>query len=205
MGVAIKHHRIKDVTDINADVVVEAVDAPGSGGAHHAYRLSVVGSRLVADIPLHHLAPGEPEEINGFTNEALLAIVIHRLECFQTGPFACGENEAALANVKTAMSWLHRRTKARIKQGVEGKLVAHGPSRINVINGVVTIGGKASFVLDKLRTEWGAWSDVGSTLSRLDPPATVDEIEQLANLAETTAAKRGIAEMKSFLATAAKA
>ena len=58
--------------------------------------------------------------INGITNELLLAIVIDRLEGFQSGPYACEENAAALASTKNALSMLQFRTMRRIERGVEG-------------------------------------------------------------------------------------
>jgi hypothetical protein len=61
----------------------------------------------------------------GFTNEALLAIVIDRLADFQTGAYACKDNEDALAMLKGALTCLQKRTKKRVEQGVEGKLAGH--------------------------------------------------------------------------------
>lgn len=58
--------------------------------------------------------------VNGITTEALLAVLIDRMEGFQSGPFACSENEEALSALKSAMEWFHVRTKARLARGVEG-------------------------------------------------------------------------------------
>lgn len=58
--------------------------------------------------------------VNGLTNEALLAIVSHRLEFFQKGAFACRENALALTKIQEAGHWLEHRTKARQARGVEG-------------------------------------------------------------------------------------
>lgn len=62
-------------------------------------------------------------DVNGITNELLLAIVIDRLETFQRGEYACPENEHALGNLRFALDHLRRRTKEREARGVEGKLV----------------------------------------------------------------------------------
>ena len=59
--------------------------------------------------------------VNGITNEALLAIVIHRLECFQSGRFPCDENANALVDVECALKHLESRTQQRKARGVEGK------------------------------------------------------------------------------------
>lgn len=58
-------------------------------------------------------------ENGGVTNEALLAIVIDRLEGYQSGPFACEENALALESAKASLEYLKMRTKDRQKRGVE--------------------------------------------------------------------------------------
>ena len=60
------------------------------------------------------------EGVNGVSNEALLAIVEHRLQGFQSGDYACRENALALTQVQQAMHWLHHRTRERVARGVEG-------------------------------------------------------------------------------------
>jgi len=66
---------------------------------------------------------------NGISNEALLAIVEHRLQCFQSSEFACRENAVALTKLQEAialiklqeaMMWLQKRTLDRMRRGVEG-------------------------------------------------------------------------------------
>lgn len=58
--------------------------------------------------------------VNGLTNEALLAIVIDRLEYFQAGKYKCRENALAITKVEEALHWLHARTLERLQRGVEG-------------------------------------------------------------------------------------
>ena len=62
------------------------------------------------------------EDMNGITNEALLAVVIDRLRGFQSGPFACRENALALTKLEEGLMWLQKRTRERIARGVEGTL-----------------------------------------------------------------------------------
>lgn len=62
-----------------------------------------------------------PDGRNGVTLEALLAIVLHRLEQLQ-GEFPCQENQFAWANFSAGLEWLHTRTRDRQSRGVEGKL-----------------------------------------------------------------------------------
>lgn len=59
---------------------------------------------------------------NGITNEVLLEVVRHRLQCFQRGAYACPENATALASVEDALAALYARTKARTERGVEGTM-----------------------------------------------------------------------------------
>lgn len=89
-------------------------DAPGAGGAHHHY--NVVD---FLDVRFQN-GPIAEAGVNGVTQEALLAIVIDRLRSFQAGPFSCCENAIALAHCEEALMWLQRRTRNRIKRGVEG-------------------------------------------------------------------------------------
>ena len=58
--------------------------------------------------------------LNGLTNEALLAILIDRLQCFQKGKFPCRENALVLTKLEEAMHWLNHRTNDRTQRGVEG-------------------------------------------------------------------------------------
>lgn len=62
------------------------------------------------------------EDMNGITNEALLAVVIDRMRGFQSGPFACRENALALTKLEEGLMWLQKRTRERLARGVEGTL-----------------------------------------------------------------------------------
>lgn len=89
----------------------------GPGGAEQSYEICYAGpdgmDRVVGldFMSLEH---------NGVTNEVLLAVVIDRLEGFQSGNFACIENELALHNCKNALGHLLYRTRQRQRRGVEG-------------------------------------------------------------------------------------
>ena len=84
------------------------------GGAPDFYELVCGAPALTIRVPFVTLDRG------GVTNEALLAIVIDRLEGFQSGQFACDENEAALQAIKNALFYLQQRTRDRMERGVEG-------------------------------------------------------------------------------------
>jgi len=59
--------------------------------------------------------------VKGWTNEALLAVVLDRLEGFQAGDFPSAWNGAAIVHVKQALWELEQRTKERQERGVEGQ------------------------------------------------------------------------------------
>lgn len=57
---------------------------------------------------------------NGTTNEAIIAMVVHRLRLLNQR-FPCFENGMAIAALEDARHRLDTRTRARIARGVEGK------------------------------------------------------------------------------------
>ena len=92
---------------------VAATDERGAGHANHAYKVydNVSGDALHTV----HFQKGPIQEVgvNGLQNEDLLMIVIDRLIGFQTGEFACEENEEALRLLIQATSILQLRTAKR--------------------------------------------------------------------------------------------
>jgi hypothetical protein len=62
------------------------------------------------------------EGVNGITHEALLAVLIDRLEGFQAGPYANDYNAVALAGCRGVLRALHERTKDRQARQVEGTM-----------------------------------------------------------------------------------
>ena len=97
---------------INGNVTV--LDAPGPGGACHDY---IIGDKSFIQF---QNGPIAENGVNGCQNEDLLAIVIDRLQGFQSGEFSCRENRLALGSAKEALFWLERRTTDRENRGVEG-------------------------------------------------------------------------------------
>ena len=105
-------------------------DEPGAGNACHAYSVHPTSRQNPADdyqeneylnrIDFQN-GPIQERGVNGVQNEDLLAIVIHRLQGFQAGNFACRENAIALTKIQEAMMWLEKRTADRKARGVEGK------------------------------------------------------------------------------------
>jgi hypothetical protein len=119
---------------LDNDLTITCDDEPGAGGACHLYTIKGFSTATNASDPFigRYGSPAEhatilfqngtiPEMgVNGVTIEALLAICIDRLECFQAGPANCNENAWALEKCREALSRLHQRTQNRRKQGVEG-------------------------------------------------------------------------------------
>jgi hypothetical protein len=114
------------VNGLNEKLDIHAFDEPGNGNACHRYRITV-NCDLPGNVPYYDyikFQKGAIQEsgVNGISNEALLAIVEDRLAGFQSGPFACFENEKALCSVRNAMFELQQRTRERTERGVEGTM-----------------------------------------------------------------------------------
>ena len=108
---------IVDGDAANHQVKVTVRDGPGHGGASHSYVIAWPDDGCYI-----HFQEGVIKEhgVNGVTQEALLAIVIDRLRCFQSGQYSCTANAVALANCEEALRQLQKRTRERIARGVEG-------------------------------------------------------------------------------------
>lgn len=115
----------------NHQLAILVEDEPGQGGACHRYVISGMDTRtnpsrtdpyegVDKKIILFQNGPIKEFGVNGLTHEALLAILIDRLRAFQAGPFSCRDNAVALTHIEEALMWLQRRTRERIKRGVEG-------------------------------------------------------------------------------------
>lgn len=120
-------------------IEVEADDNPSPGGANHTYYIDRIhpdgGVELFTTLHFQNGPIFKPEDINGITNEAVLAVLIHRMRGFQyqrkedgsfdftkPGKFACRENAIALTHMEEALMWLQKRTRDRTARGVEGTL-----------------------------------------------------------------------------------
>lgn len=134
------------VDGCNEKLEVRASDALTDGGAPREYDISgfvlsreyqVCDSKTLEPLPGKKrrevqfglslpFQDGPVKEVgtNGITHEALLAVLIDRLEHFQQGPFAfaCDENAAALIHLRFALDQLKHRTLKRLERGGEGTL-----------------------------------------------------------------------------------
>ena len=61
-----------------------------------------------------------PRHVNGWTNEALIAVLVDRINRLNVGDYRCRENSCAITHLEEALHWLHARTTARQQRGVEG-------------------------------------------------------------------------------------
>lgn len=129
---------IAEIGGHNANLKVLALDEPmAPNGACHLYQIEI------GDVPACTInfqrGPVKQAGINGISNEALLTVVAHRLEGFQTGQFGDrdkknddgttgGDNEVALQAVYAALRAMAKRTSGRVLAQVEGydKAVGEG-------------------------------------------------------------------------------
>ena len=113
------------VPGLNEALEITVLDEPGEGGACHEYEIRLLGDDggVVRswDINFQNGPVACPEDFNGLTNEVLLAILIDRMEGFQSGPFACLANANALSFACAALRELKHRTQDRIARDVEGR------------------------------------------------------------------------------------
>jgi hypothetical protein len=110
-------------TDGNREV--RTVGEPTAGGAHAVYEAFYGEGRardgsLLGQVKFQHDTIPNVGVV-GWTNEALLSVVIHRLQAFQDGGFPCDENAAAITGAQAALAALESRTVARTDAGVEGE------------------------------------------------------------------------------------
>ncbi len=119
MSREITTHRLNGLNDA---ISIYAVDDRGAGNANHVYELGIGGIAAYSKISEIRFQKGPIQEAgpNGLSNEALIAVVIDRLQGFQSGDFACRENALALTKLEEAMHWLQHRTRERLARGVEG-------------------------------------------------------------------------------------
>lgn len=114
-------HKVNPANDV---LRVMVHDEPGSGGANHEYSIEIPSASENSTNAVYPIrfqnGPIAEAGVNGITHEALLAILIDRMEGFQAGPYSSPDNQTALMAMRTAQSALQRRTKARMGRGVEG-------------------------------------------------------------------------------------
>ena len=103
---------------------VQAISGKGNGGADFKYRISagINGKDECRDVIIRFQQGNPEDQINGISNEALLAVVLDRLEGWQSGDFPSPDGRLLIAHLATALDLMQKRTKDRIERGVIGKL-----------------------------------------------------------------------------------
>jgi hypothetical protein len=190
-------HKSDVESDVNNKIVITAVDP--AEGPDSSYTSYLIGTSVLKF---------QTKDRPGLTNEALLAIVEHRLAGFQDGPCNCPENDAALYGVRSALRALKDRTARRAAAGLEGKMAedvkADTKARIRM-EGAVLMVGSLGFQPEALKS-WGNWSPLTDAVMRMDPPATAHEVSVIEDAAAHLGggARNGLTEFKSALASLSK-
>lgn len=120
-------HKVNPANDL---LTITVMDPAGQGGASHFYNITGFDSTKNPTFTdgegadfcelVFQNGPIAEHGVNGITHEALLAILIDRLDGFQSGPYACGENLIALNHLIEARDVLNSRTQRRMAEGTEG-------------------------------------------------------------------------------------
>lgn len=122
-------HKVNPANDV---LKIEVTDEPGAGGAHHRYEITgfdtatnpslgpTNGEPKSATVLLFQNGPIAEVGVNGITHEALIAILIDRLEAFQAWLYTNQYNASALFHLKLAQQSLLARTQERMSRNVEG-------------------------------------------------------------------------------------
>lgn len=105
-------------TDHNG-VAVNAISKTSSGEDVEGHLYYVLHGATTSELRFQN-GPVRDHGVNGLTNEALLAALIHRTK-YLNAKFPCRENSIAITKMEEVLMWLERRTADRIQRGVEGK------------------------------------------------------------------------------------
>lgn len=102
--------------ELNEAITIQVME---EGQCNH-YRMTLDSTPKTACNIFFQNGPPAQNGFNGFTNEALMAILEHRFQKMQEGKFACRENALALNYIQMAMFALETRTVRRKLEGKEG-------------------------------------------------------------------------------------
>ena len=89
--------------------------------ANHEYAVTTADpSNTVLTKVVFQKGPIKEAGVNGCHNEDLIAMVLDRLQSFQSSEYHCRENALAITKLEEALFWLRARTDGREARGVEG-------------------------------------------------------------------------------------
>lgn len=87
--------------------------------APNNFRISDKYGNLISTVNFQ-CGPRKEVGLNGATEQDLLAIILTRLNAFQTSVYCCTQNSIAIKAIETAMLALRDRTERRKLAGIEG-------------------------------------------------------------------------------------
>ncbi len=105
--------RVPIHSDANGVLTIAVMGGDSEG---HDYIVNASGTVMTVNF---QNGPVRESGVNGMTNEALLAILIHRTK-YLNDQFPCRENALAITKMEEALMWFEKRTADRMKRGVEG-------------------------------------------------------------------------------------
>lgn len=103
----------------NDNTFIEYYEESIKYNAPHDYEIKSNDGNVLCKIHFQ-TGPVKEKTLNGIFNEDLIAIVINRLEAFQTSEFKCNENAEAIKKLEESLMWLRKRTNRRKAKGIIG-------------------------------------------------------------------------------------
>lgn len=102
---------------------VHRIGEKGPGGAYHDYAIvNAETQEILAAIEFQKEPRKDPDARHGALDSDLLEIVRDRLKAFQSGGYACKENQHALNHIEEALMWMNMRVEDRIERNVLGTM-----------------------------------------------------------------------------------
>lgn len=101
----------------NTEVRVLDLPDPKAGGACHQYEVLSQDGTVLCTVNFQH-GPVKESGVNGVQAVDLLAILLHRMDCFQSGPFSSPTNEVTAGFLAAAIA--SEGTRERRVAAVEG-------------------------------------------------------------------------------------
>lgn len=98
---------------------------PNAGNANHCYQIQSESGAVRCSMQFQHGPRNVPKSIPGIFDDTLLAIVEDRYLGFQSGEFACPENDRVLEALGAGRAAIAERVEKRRAQGVLGKNETH--------------------------------------------------------------------------------
>ena len=108
--------RIQKRNNLNNVVVIDEAHPVNKG--HHVYKIEAPYFKQT--INFQNGPRAEKDSTPGVLDTDLLEIVRHRLQSFQSGPYATRENQIALTHIEEALLWMNKRVEDRSEAGTLG-------------------------------------------------------------------------------------